>query len=393
MTRLPSRPAPHTPGQAPRPQRRRRLRQGLAKSCALAAALLLPEGLAAQQSSGTFSLPPGPTQAPAGPADERAGVAIPPRPVPTARPTSTPSAAPAPAPTIAPRPVIDTAPAPLPPRAAPALAPTRESPPQAGASAPSPADPLPAPTLEAAPSPAASGAAPLPLPAPADSRETAPVRILPALPGWWPFAAGGLGALALLGGLVALVRRRKPKVLRLAEPSVVEESEALPDLADLHLGLEVTGATRSLMMFTLGYRLTIANRSGRAVGNLVTGVQLVCARASAAATGSNGPSAGAAQALGAIERIGPHQARSIMGEVQLPLSAIRPLRQGTKPVFVPLVHVTLEGEGQSAITRSFVIGPRSPSGRVHPIPLDQGPGGIAGLVAQGIAVPPASAAA
>jgi hypothetical protein len=384
----------------------------LLAASAAALALTLGTPVAAQQSGGTFSLPPSrpsPTPAPAGPADERAGVAIPPRAVPTARPTATPTPAPTAAPTVAPtatptippRAVIDAAPTPR-TAASPAPSPTRERAPQAGASAPSVAQPLPSPSPEASPeaggvpafpsAPAPEAAAPSQAPAPSLAPATASDP-LAALPQWWPYAAGGLGAAVLLGlgGWLAM-RRRKPKVLRLAaHPAAASasEPEALPDLSDLHLILDVTSATRSIMMFTLGYRLTISNRSGRAVGNVTSAVELVCARASA----GRGPSAGAAQALGGIERIGPHQARSISGEVQLPLSAIQPLRQGTKPVFVPLVHVTLEAEGLPAITKSFVVGPRSPSGRVHPIGLDQGPGGIAGLVAQAIAAPPASAAA
>jgi Meckel syndrome type 1 protein len=155
----------------------------------------------------------------------------------------------------------------------------------------------------------------------------------------------------------------------------------------IDLALEITAASRSLMMFTLEYRLTIANRSERAVGDLNTAMQLACARAGAA------PSSGAAQGLASIDRIGPHQARSLTGTLQLPLSAIAPLRQGQTPLFVPLVHVTLEGESLPAQVRSFVIGTPSASGRVHPITLDVPPGGIAGLVAQAVAIPPASAAA
>lgn len=148
------------------------------------------------------------------------------------------------------------------------------------------------------------------------------------------------------------------------------------------------------MMFTVEYRITIANRSDRAVNDLNAAVQIVCARASAAAGGGGGgASAGAAQALAGVARIGPHQARSITGTAQLPLSAIAPIRQGQTPLFIPLAHVTLEGEGLPAFTKTFVIGTPSASGRVHPIPLDQPPGGIAGLVAQAVAAPTASAAA
>ena len=154
----------------------------------------------------------------------------------------------------------------------------------------------------------------------------------------------------------------------------------------IDLTLEITAATRSVMMFTVEYRLTIANRSDRAVTDVSAAVQLACARASA---GNASP--GAAQSLAGIARVGPHQARSVTGTVQLPLSAIAPLRQGSSPLFIPLAHVTLEGEGLRAMTRSFVIGTPSSAGRVHPIPLDQPPGAIAGLVAQAIAIPPVSA--
>jgi hypothetical protein len=366
-------------------------------ACLPAAALLaLATPLGAQETPGSFELPPAspaPTPAPAGPADERGGIAIPPR----AQPAASPSAAPSPSP------VPDRAPLVLPPP------PARESAPAARASAPSapssaatfPAATLPGTGAPEAPSPAASGAAP-PLasaPAGAGGAPAAPADAFPpaALPDWWPYAAGGLGALVLLGGgALAWRRRRKARPLRLAAPAAgaARDSEAgsapAPDLPRLDLTLEITAATRSLMMFTLEYRLAIANRSERAVNDLALALQLACARASGA---GNAPSAGSAQALQSIARIGPHQARSITGTVQLPLAAIAPLRQGTTPLFVPLVHVTLEGEGQRPLARSFVVGTPSASGRVHPIPLDVPPGALAGLVAQAIALPPASAAA
>jgi Meckel syndrome type 1 protein len=230
--------------------------------------------------------------------------------------------------------------------------------------------------------------APAPPPAPPETTFTdSPTPM--QWPQWWPYAAGGLAALALLGAGALAWRRRKPRTLRLAAP--VAGASADPAAASqpprIDLTLEITAATRSVMMFTINYRLTIANRSERAVNDLNAAAKLVCAR------GAAGASAGAAQGLETIARIGPHQARSITGTLQLPLSAIAPLRQGQTPLFIPLVHVTLEGEGLPADTRTFVIGAPSASGRVHPIALDQPPGGIAGLVAQAVAVPAASAAA
>ena len=370
----------------------------LAATCLLAAAAAAVPLTAQEQSPGTFSLPPPtptPTPAPAGPADERSGVTIPPRAVPSAAPSAAPTIRPSlePPAEVPVDAVIEPAPRPAPPRAA----------------TPAPAaSPVPAPTAAAPATPQSAATATDTAPAPGFSipgpaRPETPTALPPTtdvvtgpsvLPAWWPLAAGGLGALALLGGGLLWWRRRKPAVRRLAPPPVSADDDAFAVADDgeqprLDLTLEILGATRSVMMFTLQYRLTIANRAPRAVSDLAIALQLACARANAA----NAPSSGAAQGLEQIARIGPHQARSVTGTVQLPLSAISPVRQGTTPMFVPLAHVTLEGEGLRAMSRSFVIGPRSASGRLHPILLDQPPGTIAGLVAQAIAIPPATAAA
>lgn len=198
----------------------------------------------------------------------------------------------------------------------------------------------------------------------------------------WPWAAGVAVALAMLGLGALFWRRRKPAVMRLAAPA--PEDGAAPDLASLNLTLEVTGASRSVMMFTLDYRLTITNRSARAANDLTLGVALACAR--------RGLENGVSPTVARVERVGPHQSRIVTGKAQLPLSAIAPLRQGQLPLFIPLVHVTLEAEGQRARTSSFVIGTPSTAGRVHPIPLDTPPGAIPDLTAQAVAIPPAPAA-
>jgi hypothetical protein len=171
----------------------------------------------------------------------------------------------------------------------------------------------------------------------------------------------------------------------------MEDAASVPALPRLDLALDVTGATRSVMMFTLAYRLTLANRTDHAVSGLGVAVQLACARSGV----SNAAAPGTAQLLDLIDRIGPQQSRSLSGEVQIPLSAIAPLRQGKQPLFIPLVHITLEGEGQQALTRSFVIGVPSTASaaRLHPIRLDTPPGSIPGLRAQMVDVPPVSAAA
>lgn len=347
-------------------------------SAALALACANVAGVAAQPPS--FSLPtptPTPPPAPEGPADERAGVSIPPRRAP-APAVETPSPLPAPAPTPAPRPLVLPAPSPSP---------------RASARPVPPVDDL---APASAPTPDLPAAAPLPEPAPTAPVATPPVTVdtpaasanaLPTLPDWWPWAAGGLGGLAVMIGAAALWRRRQPRPLRLAPPA---PEEAVAELPRLDITLDIVSATRSLMMFTIAYRINLANRTDRAVSDLSLAVQLASARRGA----SNAPSSGAAQQVLALARIGPHQSRSVSSEIKLPLAEIAILRQGSVALFIPLLHITLAGEGQQALTRSFVIGSPSTSGagRLHPILLDSPPGSIPGLRAQAVDVPPVSQA-
>lgn len=142
------------------------------------------------------------------------------------------------------------------------------------------------------------------------------------------------------------------------------------------LRLDIASATRSMMMITVDYRLTLANRGDRALRDLAVSAKLVCARRNAAMPADSGD-----QPLQLVERIGPHQSRTIKGTVQLPIAEISPLRQGDTPLLVPLIEMKIEASGQPAKTHKFVLGLPSAtnSARLHPIPLNTAPGGIPGM--------------
>lgn len=340
--------------------------------------------LAAQASpGGSFSLPqptPTPTPAPAGPADEVAGVAIPPRSVEQPRI--------APAPVLVPEASPSPRPTPLrPPAPRPAASAAASPAPTASASTPAPAStPVPLPAPEATPLPGATPGFEAFTPPAAPAPGAPPSEALgEAVLDWRWLAAGALLLASLLGGWL-LWRRRKPKVLRLAAPVATrEEEDAEPVLPRIDISVEIPGASRSVMTFTLRYRINLANRSDRAVNDIAVAVQATTARQGQ----SNAAPLAAAQNVTRVERIGPHQSRSVSGEVQLPFAGIAPVMQGRTMLFIPLLHVTLEGEGQQALARSFVIGtPGATEGRVQPLRMDMLPGSAPDLRARAIDAPP-----
>lgn len=161
-----------------------------------------------------------------------------------------------------------------------------------------------------------------------------------------------------------------------------------PNLSEpprIDLALEITGATRSVMMFTINFRLEISNRSDGAVRDLSVAAQLASAQRGA----SNAPPIAGGQPIGEIDRLGPQQSRRVPGTLQVPIADINLIQQGTKPLFIPLLHFTLEGAGLPAMNRTFVVGTPSETSqtRVHPLTLDGPPGGLPMLRAQMIKQP------
>jgi len=328
----------------------------------------------------TFDLPPGPGTAPA------------PTPTPTpeperARPQAQPQAQPRPSPT--PVPASTTAPSPAPTSAAsPAPAPSGDASPSPVAAQPLADEAAPAALPDSPPELAPPAAAPNSS-APNSSAANSSALGESLLPPWWPLAAGALGGLGVMAILLLARRIGMPRVPRLAAPApraaddAGEDSDAAP--AKLDCQLAILSAARSVMMFTIEYRLEIANRSPRAVRDL----QVTARLGYPGRTGAEAALVPSAETIQTIERIGPHQSRSITGTLRLPLSEISPIRQGASPLLIPLFHMILEGTDHPRETRVFVAGTPSPAnlGRLQPIRLDTTPGGIAGVRALPVNAP------
>ncbi|AWW74027.1 hypothetical protein CD351_06250 [Erythrobacter sp. KY5] len=175
--------------------------------------------------------------------------------------------------------------------------------------------------------------------------------------------------------------------LEAVPPEPLTPAPPLTDVepARIDVDIDIPLASRSMMMFMIEFSLEVANRSDRAVRDLTIAAKLACARKG----GSNAAPAAGGQPIATIERIGPQQSRRVTGKMQLPLAEVTAIRQGSKPLFIPLLHVTFEGEGVHSTTRSFVLGtPSAASGnRVHPLPLDGPPGSLPPMRAQPLKQP------
>lgn len=351
--------------------------------------------LAAQQNPQDFTLPPNPTPTPTpnveGPVDDSGLVPIGPRVIPTATPTPLPTPAPmqtvrpAQTPAAAPTQRITPTAQPSPRQTAtptPAPGPAQTNSEAIPESGPSPLDNLPAFTPEQAATGEAAAAA----------EGEAASSPQPALPEWWPWVAGIMAALGLgaLGGWW-IARRRSASTAPEIEPPVVRsgmnaQSEA--EIADAPVRIsttfEVERLTRSMMVLTLKYRLTIANRSDRALRNLSICADLVSARRHLPVEQQLAAGLIELPANSSIERVGPHQSTTVSGELRLPLSEIEIFQQGQVPLCVPLARLRIECAGSEPHLRSFLVGLESGAigGKLHPLPLNGPPGGYEGAQAR-----------
>ena len=345
---------------------------------ALAAAL---PGTVQAQSVSDFTLQPAPTPSATpqaqGPADTQNGVTLRPRAVNT--PTPTPAPVPSATPTPAPRPT-PTASAPAPVRPTPRATPLPTVTPREAAPAsvqpqviatPTTGESAPAATTTPAPQPTPTGAtSPLGLPTtaavPAEGEGDFP---------WLPL--GGAALLALLGaGFFAWKRRRDAIVPEIERPVVASPTpKPAASVAEaLQVRVEYDKLIRSMAFATLKYRMTLVNRTDSPLTDLSVGIDLVSAHAAAPMEEQVATKTTGLEERHTIARMAPRQSMVLEGEIRLAIAGANIIRQGRYPLLVPLMRVRVDGPGEGALLKTFVVGPGNPAGgRVQPIRLDEGP--------------------
>ncbi|MBX7482417.1 hypothetical protein [Qipengyuania qiaonensis] len=342
----------------------------------MALAVTLPM-MAQAQSVDDFTLEsaPSPTATPQaqGPADTRSGVEIRPRAVNT----------PAPRPTVAPTPSLSVE-LPEPRPSATASAPQSSPLPRV---TPRPVETVPAqPQVRPTSVPLDGTGFPPPSADPAPAATAPPSPVSPpvlaeagdsgdGLP-WLPIGAAA-ALLALLGaGFLFWKRRQVPIVPEIERPLVADAQggESVPLADALSVRVENEKLIRSAAYATLKYRLILINRTNGPLSNVAVGIDLVSAHAGAPMEQQIATVGTALEKRHDIARISPRQNVTLEGQVQLPLAQAHVIRQGRYPLLVPLMRVRVDGPGEEALLKTFVVGQGIPGGgRVQPFRLDEGP--------------------
>ena len=215
---------------------------------------------------------------------------------------------------------------------------------------------------------------------------------------WWIWAAGILGAL-LVGAFAGWLLTRKRA---LATPGAIERptvnavssadepaAEPVASAANLRVNLEIESLTRSLMMMTARYSISIANRSDNAMRDLKVSADLISARRDVPMEQQVASLECELPQASTIERIGPQQIGTYRDQLQLAVNEIEVFRQGQTPLCIPLVRIRLEAEGMAPQCHTFLlgIGAGHVGGRVQPLPLSGPPGGFEGVQTKRIEQP------
>lgn len=343
----------------------------------------------AAQAARDFQLPPAPTPSAdtrvQGPVDTDAPVPVRPRAIEPARPTPTPTASASPA-TVLPAPASSQ---PAAQTRVPGARPTATA--QRSSLAPAPN--ATATSTGSAPIRPASTSAPLALPsAPAQSPAGFPVA-QPASPVEAPFRWLWLALPAVLlaaGGALVFWRRRSaaadtPKIIAPHVPAT-SPGEALA------ISVDAVRMDRSVMNATVGYRITIRNRTTQALSGVAVEADLVSASRHRPAEQQLASPDQALTPRHAAERLAPGGTLRFEGQARMPLSEASAIWQGRAALLVPLLRVRATADGAAPVATTLVIGRKEGStARPQPFRLDEPPRSYAPLAQRVLDAMPARA--
>ena len=276
-------------------------------------------------------------------------------------------------PTLTPRPGIDDVPTPVfVPNARPTPASARPTPTVTPAASPSAT-----PTISPTPTPSATNAAPLPI----ETVILPQQRDLPA----WVWVAGGAALLLILLGWLGLRRQRDVEDEDGWEDEVVEEAvppgtfiEPIParsdDRARLSVALRPTRAGLNLISATAECEVTIVNLGKLVAEDVRASLRLMSARdGQEAELAAFYADTGGRPATPTFS-LAPGEERRFRAVTALPHDAIHSIDAGGRPMFVPLVGLSVryrDGEGLRRVGQAFMLGvDQGGSAKLAPFWLD-----------------------
>lgn len=206
----------------------------------------------------------------------------------------------------------------------------------------------------------------------------------------------GLGALVLLvlgSGWLAWSRHfrdrarplptpvvERPRMAPAAPPPPAGGPEPAPVAAagGLHLALQATRMSATLVNTTLSYRLAVTNRGAQPLNDVRIAGDMIAAHASRPASEQLGPGEAALPELHRIATLAPGESVTLAGDIRLPLVSITPIRRGDAALFVPLARLRAHGQDPTGATieggGTFLVGQEpGASKRLQPFRLDLGP--------------------
>ena len=149
-----------------------------------------------------------------------------------------------------------------------------------------------------------------------------------------------------------------------------------PERARGLITFEPVAMRLSLVYATLQYRLVLTAATAIPSGQLRA--DMIAAHASLPQSAQLAPPPETLAVVHAIARMAPQDVLEVQGELQMPLSAVRPVRQGNAAFMAPLVRLALLGEEPGALPHLelgavFTLGIPGPGPALAPLRLDTGP--------------------
>lgn len=153
-------------------------------------------------------------------------------------------------------------------------------------------------------------------------------------------------------------------------------------LAGVELHVTSGRLSLSLMNAMLSVQLSLRQDGPVPLTGLTLRADLIGAHAALRQEDQLGGPAQDAPVVARLADLQPGETQAVNAEVRLPLAQVTAIRQGRSSLFVPLLRLALEGEGQDRRTQTILVGPPGEGGQVQPVRLDAGPRVISPLVAR-----------